>query len=264
MASLFMTESVGGGSMPARVAEDMVGLIGDTPMVRLGRVTKKLKPWVFAKLEFFNPGGSVKDRIGLAMILDAERRGIIKKGYTIVEPTSGNTCMGLAMAAVLRGYKIVFTVPDKMSKDKIDLLKAFGARVRVTPSKVPPGHPEHYVEVAKRIAKETPRSYMPNQYENRANTEAHYRTTGPEIWDQTGGRVDVLVAGVGTGGTISGTGRYLKEKNPKVRVVAADPVGSILASKFMGRGTRARPYRIEGIGEDFVPTTLDMDVSTNL
>ena len=246
--------------MAPRVAENIADLIGDTPLVRLNRVTRGIRPKVYAKLEYFNPGGSVKDRIGLAMLLDAERRGIIRPGYTIVEPTSGNTGMGLAMVAMLRGYKILFTVPDKMSRDKIDLLKAFGAKVRVTPSKVPPGHPANYVEVAKRITRETPRSFMPNQYENSANPTAHYKTTGPEIWEQTGGKVDVLVAGVGTGGTISGTGRYLKKKKPGLKVVAADPVGSILASEFKGRREKARPYKVEGIGEDFLPGTLDMAV----
>jgi cystathionine beta-synthase len=246
--------------MPAEVAENMVELIGGTPMVRLGRVTKGLKADVWGKLEFFNPGGSIKDRIGLAMILEAERKGVIKPGYTIVEPTSGNTGMGLAMAAVLRGYKIIFTVPDKMSRDKIDLLRAFGAKVRVTPSKVPPGHPANFVEVAKRIARETPNSFLPNQYVNQANPDAHYKTTGPEIWEQTNGKVDVLVAGVGTGGTITGTGRYLKEMNPNVRVVAADPHGSILSSVFKGKKGAARPYKVEGIGEDFLPATLDMSV----
>ncbi|MDE1853128.1 MAG: cystathionine beta-synthase [Thaumarchaeota archaeon] len=246
--------------MPPRIAESIVDLIGGTPLVRLNRMTKGLRPRVYAKLEFFNPGGSIKDRIGLAMILDAERKGIIKPGYTIVEPTSGNTGMGLAMAAVLRGYKIVFTVPDKMSKDKIDLLRAFGAKVRVTPSKVPPDHPASYVQVAKRIASETPKSFIPNQYENQANPDAHYRTTGPEVWEQTEGKVDVLVAGVGTGGTITGTGRYLKERNPGMRIVAADPEGSILADVFEGRKGTARPYKVEGIGEDFVPATLDMKV----
>ncbi len=194
------------------------------------------------------------------MILDAERKGLIKPGYTIVEPTSGNTGTGLAMVAALRGYKIIFTVPDKMSKDKIDLLRAFGATVRVTPSGIPPDHPESYVEVAKRIVRETPRSYMPNQYENTSNPDAHYRTTGPEIWEQTGGRVDVLVAGVGTGGTITGTARFLKEKNPGIRVVGADPEGSILAGRFAGEEPEARPYKVEGIGEDFMPGTLDFGV----
>ena len=219
-----------------------------------------MKPTILAKLELLNPGGSIKDRIGLAMVLDAERKGLLTPGDTIVEPTSGNTGTGLAMAAVVRGYRIVFTVPDKMSKDKIDLLKAFGAEVKVTPSRIPPDHPESYVEVAKRIARRTPHSYMPNQYENQANPEAHYRTTGPEIWEQTGGKVNVLVAGVGTGGTITGTGRYLKEKNPRIRIVGADPEGSILAGSFLGRSAPPRPYRVEGIGEDFLPGTLDFRV----
>jgi len=246
--------------LSARVADNIIGLIGRTPLVRLHRVAKDVEPKVYAKLEFLNPGGSIKDRIGLSMVLDAERKGLIKPGYTIVEPTSGNTGTGLAMAAILRGYKIIFTVPDKMSKDKVDLLRAFGAKVKVTTSRVPPDHPDSYIQVAKRIAKETPHSYMPNQYENPANPAAHYATTGPEVWGQTGGQVSVLVAGVGTGGTITGTGRYLKERNPAIRVVGADPEGSILAGKFRGRETQAVPYKVEGIGEDFVPGTLDFKV----
>ncbi len=246
--------------MDARVVDNIVELMGNTPLVRLNRVTGGLKPRVYAKLEFLNPGGSVKDRIGLAMILDAERKGLIRPGSTIVEPTSGNTGMGLALAAILRGYKMIFTVPDKMSRDKIDLLRAVGARVRVTPSKLPPDHPAGYVEVAKKIVRKTPNSFMPNQYENAANPEAHYATTGPEIWRQTDGTVDVLVAGVGTGGTITGTGRYLKEQKPPLRVVGVDPEGSILASTFRGKKARARAYEVEGIGEDFLPKTLDMKV----
>jgi cystathionine beta-synthase len=246
--------------MPQRVAYNILELIGHTPLVQLHRVARGVKPKVYAKLELFNPGGSIKDRIGVAMILDAERKGLIRPGYTIVEPTSGNTGTGLAMAAVLRGYRIVFTVPDKMSKDKIDLLRAFGATVKVTPSRIPPDHPESYVEVAKRIVRDTPHSYMPNQYENPANPQAHYLTTGPEIWEQTGGTVSVLVAGVGTGGTITGAGRYLKERNKGIRVVGADPEGSILAGKFRGAKTSAMPYKVEGIGEDFVPGTLDFSV----
>lgn len=241
-------------------ANSILDLVGDTPLVRLNKVTKGIKATVYAKLEFFNPGGSVKDRIGISMILDAERRGLIKPGGTIVEPTSGNTGMGLALAAIQRGYKIIFTVPDKMSRDKIDLLRAVGARVRVTPSNVAPTHPSSYVEVAKRIVKETPDAYMPDQYHNRANPEAHYATTGPEIWRQTRGNVDVLVAGVGTGGTISGTARYLKERKRSIRVVGVDPTGSILASLFRKKKGRARAYKIEGIGEDFLPTTLAMGV----
>jgi cystathionine beta-synthase len=243
-----------------QVADDVVQLIGDTPMVKLNRVTKGIKAKVYAKLEYLNPGGSVKDRIGIAMIREAEADGVIRPGYTIVEPTSGNTGMGLALAAILRGYKIVFTVPDKMSRDKIDLLRALGAKVRVTPSNVPADHPASYVKVAERLTREIPHAFMPNQYENMANPKAHYATTGPEIWEQTGGSVDVLVAGVGTGGTITGTGRFLKEKKPGLRVVAADPEGSLIAARFYGRETTPRRYKTEGIGEDFIPSTLDMSV----
>ena len=246
--------------MKPTVAKDVLELIGRTPLVRLNKVTKGLKARVYAKLEYTNPGGSVKDRIGLAMVLAAEAKGLLKPGYTIVEPTSGNTGMGLALAAVVRGYKITFTVPDKMSREKIDVLRAVGAKVWVTPTKVPPGDPRNYVEVAKRIARENPRTYMPNQYENLANPQAHYETTGPEIWEQTEGKVNMLVAGVGTGGTISGTGRYLKERNPSVKVVGADPAGSILAASFEGKKTNAFTYKTEGIGEDFFPKTLDMKV----
>ncbi|MDV3277661.1 MAG: cystathionine beta-synthase [Nitrososphaerales archaeon] len=246
--------------MRSGVADDVVQLIGDTPLVKLNRVTKGIKAKVYAKLEFFNPGGSVKDRIGIAMIREAEADGVIRPGYTIVEPTSGNTGMGLALAAILRGYKIVFTVPDKMSRDKIDLLRALGAKVRVTPSNVPFDHPASHVKVAERLAKEIPHAFMPNQYENMANPKAHYATTGPEIWQQTGGSVDVLVAGVGTGGTITGTGRFLKEKKPGLKVVAADPEGSLIAARFYGREAAPRRYKTEGIGEDFIPSTLDMSV----
>ncbi|QQG49401.1 MAG: cysteine synthase family protein [archaeon] len=246
--------------MAGRVAEDILGLIGETPMVRLSRVTAGLKPRILAKLEFFNPGGSIKDRIGISMIRQAERKGLLVRGGTIVEPTSGNTGMGLAMAAVLRGYKLVFTVPDKMSADKVSLLRAMGAKVVVTRSDVSPGDPEHYVEVAKKIVRKTPQSFMPNQYENLANPRSHYESTGPEIWSQTKGKVDMLVAGVGTGGTISGTGRYLKERNPSVRVVGVDPQGSILTALHRGKRAAPKAYKIEGIGEDFLPTTLDMEV----
>jgi cystathionine beta-synthase len=242
------------------VVDSILELVGRTPIVRLGRLARGVGATVMAKLELFNPGGSVKDRVGLAMLLDAERKGKIKPGYTIIEPTSGNTGMGLAIASVLKGYRIIFTVPDKMSRDKIDLLKAFGAKVIVTPSNVPPDHPASYVRVAERLARETPRSFMPNQYENPSNPEVHYRTTGPEIWEQTEGKVDVLVAGVGTGGTISGTARYLKEKKSSIRVVGVDPEGSVLAAKFRGLNTRPHSYRLEGIGEDFIPRTLDMSV----
>lgn len=246
--------------LPVQAADNILELIGNTPLVRLNKVTKGIKARVYAKLEFFNPGGSVKDRIGIAMIQAAEKKGLIKPGSTIVEPTSGNTGMGLALAAIQRGYKVICTVPDKVSQDKIDLLHAVGASVRVTPASLPTYHPESYLRLAQRIARETPNSYMPNQYENQANPDAHYATTGPEIWAQTGGAVDVLVAGVGTGGTITGTGRYLKEKKPGVRVVGVDPEGSILASRHRGKKGTAKSYRVEGIGEDFIPATLDMRV----
>jgi cystathionine beta-synthase len=246
--------------LPIRAANNVLDLIGNTPLLRLNRVTKGIKADVYAKLEFFNPGGSVKDRIGIAMILDAERKGLLKPGGTIVEPTSGNTGMGLVLAAIQRGYKVICTVPDKVSQDKIDLLNAVGASVRITPASLPTDHPDSYLKVAEKIARETPNSFMPNQYFNQANPEAHYATTGPEIWEQTGGAIDVLVAGVGTGGTITGAGRYLKEMKPSVKVVGADPEGSILASRLRGNRGTPRPYRVEGIGEDFVPGTLDMSV----
>jgi cystathionine beta-synthase len=234
--------------------------IGNTPLVKLNKITKGIEATVLAKLEMFNPGGSVKDRIGIAMIEAAEKEGLIKPGYVIVEPTSGNTGIGLALAAVVKGYKIIFTVPDKMSKEKIDLLKAFGAKVIITPTAVHPDHPASYVKVAERIVKETPNAFMPNQYFNLANPEIHYKTTGPEIWQQTGGKIDVLVARMGTGGTITGTGRYLKEKNPEIKVVGVDPEGSIFHHEFYGTKAVIHTYKVEGIGEDFMPSTLDLKV----
>jgi len=243
---------------PPRVYDGIVETIGNTPLVRLRRITHGIRATILAKLEYFNPGGSVKDRIGIAMIEAAEREGLIRPGYTIVEPTSGNTGMGLALAAIAKGYRVIFTIPDKMSAEKINLLKAFGARVIVTPTAVPPDHPSNYVRVAERIARETPNAFMPNQYMNPANPEAHYRTTGPEIWEQTGGKVDVVVAAMGTGGTISGTGRFLKEKNPALRIVGADPEGSMYHHQFDGTEVDVHPYRVEGIGEDFIPGTLDL------
>ena len=228
--------------------------------MKLNRITNGLPSTVYAKLEYFNPGGSVKDRVGLSMISDAERRGVIKPGCVIVEPTSGNTGAGLALAALVRGYKIIFTVPDKMSSEKIDLLKAFGAKVIITPSNVPPDHPASYVKVAERIVRETQNAFMPNQYTNPSNPSAHYQTTGPEIWKQTGGNIDVLVAGMGTGGTISGTAKYLREMNPRIRVVGVDPEGSMLHHWFNKTAGEYHSYRIEGIGEDFMPSTLDLKV----
>lgn len=239
---------------------DILETIGNTPLVKLNRITERLRASVYAKLELFNPGGSVKDRIGIAMLEAAEKQGLIKQGYVIVEPTSGNTGIGLALAAVVKGYKTIFTIPDKMSKEKIALLKAFGAKVIVTPTAVAPDHPASYVKVAERILKETPNAFMPNQYFNPANPEAHYKTTGQEIWEQTNGEIDVLVAGMGTGGTITGTGRYLKEKNPNIKVVGVDPEGSMFHHEFYGTKGEIHTYKVEGIGEDFMPSTLDLKV----
>ena len=243
--------------------DSVLDTIGWTPMIRLTRVTRGIRTPVYAKAEFFNPGGSLKDRIGLPIIEAAEKDGTLKPGGTIVEATSGNTGIGLAIAAALRGYRCVFTMPDKMSQEKVRLLRAFGADVIITPTAVPPDHPENYLMVAKRIAKETPNAVFANQFYNDANPAAHYATTGPEIWEQTEGRVTHFVYAAGTGGTITGVGRYLKEKNPRIQVVAGDPVGSILAEMWRSKGKskpEGVPYKIEGIGQDKVPGTLDLDV----
>ena len=241
-------------------AKSMLDLIGNTPMLQLTKIAGASEGTILAKLEFFNPGGSIKDRIGIQMIEAAEKQGLIKPGYTIVEPTSGNTGLGLAMAAISKGYKMVFTLPDKMSKEKIDLLKAFGAKVIITPTNVPPDHPTNYVKVAEKIVKETPDSFMPNQYFNSANPETHYKTTGPEIWRQTEGKIDLLVASMGTGGTISGIARYLKEQNPKIHVVGVDPEGSIYHHEFYKTKGEIHSYKVEGIGEDFLPSTLNLKI----
>jgi cystathionine beta-synthase len=244
----------------ARPYDDVLATIGWTPLIRLHRIAKEIRTPIYGKAEFFNPGGSVKDRIGIAIIEDAERRGELKPGGVIVEGTSGNTGVGLALAAAVKGYRCIFTLPDKMSSEKVRLLKAFGAEVIITPTAVPPDHPDNYVMKAKAIAKATRGAILANQFYNQVNPEAHYRTTGPEIWAQTDGRVTHFVASPGTGGTVSGTGRYLKEQNPRVRVIAGDPQGSILAgysqSRRVGEG---HPYKVEGIGNDKVPETLHFD-----
>ena len=238
--------------------QNILETIGNTPLVQLQRVARGCPCPVLAKLESFNPGGSVKDRIGLAMVEAAERAGQLKPGGTIVECTSGNTGVGLAMVAALRGYHAVFCMPDKVSSEKVNLLKAFGAEVQLSPTAVAPESPESYYSVARRIARERPGAFLTDQYSNLANPEAHYRTTGPELWKQTGGQITHFVAGMGTGGTISGTGRYLKEKRPSVQVIGADPVGSILkAYHETGAITEAHPYKIEGVGEDFIPGATD-------
>ena len=240
------------------VASNITELVGNTPMVRINKLVGPNAAKVYAKLEFMNPGGSIKDRVGVAMIEAAEKAGRIKPDYTIIEPTSGNTGVGLSLASAVKGYKIIFTLPDKMSKEKIDLLKAFGAKVIVTPTAVAPDNPANNVRVAERLSREMPDAYMPNQYFNQANPEAHYRTTGPEIWEQLKGKVDILVAGMGTGGTITGIAKYLKEKNPKVHIVGVDPEGSMYHHEFDGTKGEIHTYRVEGIGEDFMPSTLDL------
>ncbi|HET9454075.1 MAG TPA: pyridoxal-phosphate dependent enzyme, partial [Gemmatimonadaceae bacterium] len=243
--------------------ENVLDTIGWTPMIRLNKVTRGVKTPVYAKAEFYNPGGSIKDRIGLPIILAAEKDGSLKPGGTVVEATSGNTGIGLAIAAALRGYKCIFTMPDKMSQEKVRLLKAFGAEVIITPTAVPPDHPDNYLMTAKRITRETPGAVFANQFYNEANPEAHFATTGPEIWEQTQGKVTHFVYAAGTGGTITGVGRYLKSRNPKVKVIAGDPVGSILAEMWRTDGkakVEGVPYKIEGIGQDKVPGTLDMKV----
>jgi cystathionine beta-synthase len=244
-----------------RPYDSVLDLVGWTPLVRMRRVAEGIRTPVYGKLEFMNPGGSVKDRIGPAIIEAAEASGELRPGGTIVEGTSGNTGVGLALAATTKGYRCIFTIPDKMSQEKVRLLKAFGAEVIVTPTAVPPDHPDNYVVMARRIASETPNAILANQFYNQANPEAHYRTTGPEIWEQTEGRVTHFVSAAGTGGTITGVGRYLRERNPSVRIVGGDPVGSIIRG-YSETGTvgEAAPYKMEGIGQDKIPGTLDMSM----
>ena len=247
----------------SRPYDSVIETIGWTPPIRLHRITRGIRTPVYGKAEFFNPGGSVKDRIGMPIIEQAEREGKLKPGGTIVEGTSGNTGVGLAIAAALKGYKCIFTMPDKMSQEKVRLLKAFGAEVIITPTAVAPDHPDNYVMMAKRIADETPNSILANQFYNQANPDAHYATTGPELWEQTEGRITHFVAAAGTGGTITGVGRFLKEKNPAIKIIAGDPQGSILAELWRSKGTNkieGAPYKVEGIGQDKLPTTLDLTV----
>jgi len=240
---------------------NVLELIGWTPLVRLNVVTAGARTPVYAKCEFMGPGGSVKDRIGAAMIESAERAGTLRAGGTIVEATSGNTGLALAMVAALKGYRCIFTMPDKMSTEKVKLLRAFGAEVIITPTAVPPDHPDHYLQRARSIAEDTPGAVMADQFYNPANPDAHYRTTGPEIWEQTGGRVTHFVASAGTGGTITGVGRFLKEKNSEVRVIGVDPEGSLIAPFFnTGERIEGHPYKVEGVGNDKIPGTLDLEV----
>ena len=246
---------------PAPPLDSVLDAVGGTPLIRLRRVARGLRTPVLAKAEQLNPGGSVKDRIGLAIIEAAERSGALRPGGVIVEGTSGNTGVGLAIAAAIKGYRCIFTIPDKMSTEKIRLLRAFGAEVVVVPTAVPPEHPEYYIQKAKAIVAATPGAVLADQHFNPVNPEAHYRTTGPEIWEQTGGKVTHFVCSPGTGGTISGVGRYLKERNPRIRCIAPDPVGSIYA-EYAASHTKGEgfPYKVEGVGGDKIPTSLHFDV----
>jgi cystathionine beta-synthase len=235
--------------------------IGHTPLVRLNRINQGLKPQIYVKADYINPGGSVKDRIAITMIDEAEKKGLLKPGGTIIEGTSGNTGMGLALVAAVRNYKMVFTITDKQSKEKVDLLKALGAEVIVCPTAVEPDDPRSYYSVAKKLAREIPNSYYPNQYDNPMNPEAHYLTTGPEIWEDSEGKVTHFVCGIGTGGTVSGVGRFLKEKNADIKIIGVDPIGSLYYD-FVKRGEtiRAKTYVVEGIGEDFFPSTMNLKI----
>lgn len=243
-----------------RYFENILEVIGKTPLVKLNALAEGLRPTILVKVEYMNPGGSVKDRIGLAMIEEAEKRGLLKPGSTIVEPTSGNTGVGLALVAALKGYRTIFVMPDKMSKEKEHLLRAYGAEVIWAPTNVAPDNPRSYYKVAERIAREIPDSFSPNQYFNDKNPEAHYRTTGPEIWEDTEGKITHFVAGVGTGGTITGAARYLKEMKPGIKIIGVDPEGSIYHHEMDKTRGEVRPYKVEGIGEDFVPMTVDLDI----
>ncbi len=243
------------------IHDNIYQYIGNTPLIRINNIVGPDDAEILVKAEFLNPGGSVKDRMALFIINDAEKRGVLKPGMTIIENTSGNTGVGVAMIGALKGYKLIFTIPDKMSDEKINLLKAYGAEVIVTPTDVPADSPDSYYETAKRIAKQTPDSFYVNQYNNPMNIEAHYRTTGPEIYEQTGGKLDYFVAGIGTGGTMSGTGKFLKEKNPNIKNIAVDPEGSVFYNFFKtGKTGDPHVYKVEGIGEDMLVNAMDFSV----
>lgn len=240
--------------------ESILETVGKTPMIELKKIAASSPHRFFAKVEYFNPGGSIKDRVAVAMIEAAEKRGDLKPGGTIVEATSGNTGVGLALAAAVKGYKCIFTMPEKMSEEKRSLLKAYGARVVITPTSAEPEDPRSHYSVAKRLAKEIPGGFLANQYHNPDNPDRHYLTTGPEIWEQMDGKVDLFVAGAGTGGTISGVARFLKEKNPQIQVICADPIGSILYDLYYHKKVvnPPAPYKVEGVGEDMLPDNVHM------
>ena len=246
-----------------KVCENILETIGNTPLVKLNRITADIPATVLAKIETFNPGNSIKDRMAIKMVEDAEKAGILKPGGTIIEGTSGNTGMGLAIAAIVKGYKCIFTTTDKQSKEKVDALRAFGADVIVCPTDVEPEDPRSYYSVSSRLEREVPNSWKPNQYDNLSNSQAHYESTGPEIWDQTDGKITHLVVGVGTGGTICGTGKYLKEKNPNIQILGIDTYGSVF-KKYKETGifdkNEIYPYITEGIGEDFLPKNVDFSI----
>lgn len=245
----------------SQIYDSILETIGNTPIVRLKNVAKDSKHQFFAKVEYFNPGGSIKDRVAVAMIEEAEKRGDLKPGGTIVEATSGNTGVGLALAAVVKGYKCIFVMPEKMSEEKRSILRAYGAKVVITPM-VDPDHPLSHYNVSKKIADETPGGFLVNQYHNPDNPTRHYRTTGPEIWKQMDGKVDVVVGGAGTGGTLSGVARYLKEMNPQVKAICADPIGSILYDLYYHKKIVEPPgsYKVEGVGEDMLPDNVHLDI----
>ncbi len=239
-----------------KYAKNILETIGHTPLVKLNKVTEGIKATVLAKVEFFNPGGSVKDRIGVLMIEDAISKGRLKSGGTIVESTSGNTGVGLALVASVMGFKAIFTMPDKMSEEKVRLLRSLGAEVIICPTAVPPDSPESYYSVAKRIVESTPNAILADQYFNEKNPQAHYETTGPEIWEDSAGKVSHFVGGMGTGGTVSGIGRFLKEKNPSIQIIGVDPIGSVFKEYFYTKKIgESHTYLVEGIGEDMIPST---------
>jgi cystathionine beta-synthase len=247
--------------MVMKTIDNVLEAIGKTPLVKLEKIGNGLPANIFAKLEYLNPAGSVKDRMALFMILDAEQKGLLKPGGTIVENSSGNTGAALAMIAAVKGYRCIITMPDKMSDEKLNLMKAFGAEVIITPTDVPADSPESYYSVAKRVASEIPGAYYPDQYNNPLNIEAHYKTTGPEIWDQTDGEIDILIGGIGTGGTLSGCGRFLKEMNPAIQIIAVDPIGSVFYDYFKtGKLPEPHVYKVEGIGEDYLVKAVDFDI----